>query len=132
MTRAAQVRDAAAKAVLERHPYLDQLVDFDIAFNSVSVGHCGFDLLITIRGYNEYKRLRALIDEGLVKVDRPITAGEGALSEVLDHYCVNDPDDHFVLDKAKWMIGSCDDSLALTMVSSYEARLWVRTWWNDA
>jgi len=120
-----QIRDEAEAAILKEHPELIGLVSFDIEFLTASSFMCGFDLIINLHGPDAWQTLQ----------ERTGRAGKGNdftnLDGVLDHYRVTEATQHFVFMKAKWLIGDGDDHGALR-TEGHTARLWVRTWWEEA
>jgi hypothetical protein len=126
--RLPQIRDAAAKHILARHPELDGLVDFDISFLSVSEHHAAFELNITLTDGSK----------GWMKLQKRTghtgrNANLTTLDAILDHYRVNDEGgaDSFTLGINSWMIGDGDDSGAV-IDEGHNVRVWVRTWWDKA
>lgn len=129
----AALRDAASAAVLARHPELEGLVTFDIEFVSVASFTVCFDLVVTLHGYETYTQLVAIANEGELQDLGIPTDLEGILDQVLDHYRVEETrHGEFNFEGYAWNLGDGDDGGAVRMNGSHQARVWVRTWWNEA
>lgn len=122
------IRDAAVTSIFKRHPKLIGLVSFDLVFNSMSVMHTGFDLIVRPATPSAGNLLRELAS---TLGPRPswYPVRNSALGLILDHYCSNDPElgYDFELERLHWLIGDGDDSLALREIDNADVALWVRT-----
>lgn len=125
MISIAQIRDAAAAVILERHPELVGLVSFDAYVPHVHPGMGMIELRIDALDFNALRAIAANVEPHPFGVPRTWPLGK-----ILDHYCTNEPHAgcDFILGGVEWLIGDGDDSLALAEVSSGSVILWVRCW----
>lgn len=120
-----QIRDAAAAEILSQHPELQGLVSFDAEAFDPSPMVSGIDLIINLHGSEAWKTLQ----------ERTGHTGRGDdftnLEKILDHFRVETGEGVLILEGHQWVIGDGDDHGALR-VEGHVARLWVRTWWEEA
>lgn len=131
--RNAELRDAAAAVILERHPELAGRVVFDYTAFDITPHVMGINLVVALT-YEGYR----WVHDNANSISMIGRGGEygryGYMARILDHYCTHEPEGQcdFVCGGYKWLIGDGDDSLAVSELEPGVATVWVRSWGDKA